>query len=307
MDFLALISLRTFCAVLSRIPVVLGTRIIGGVLGVLFRIAPKYRRIARRNLALAFPEKDGEWREARLRESEQSLARVLLDFARLHRLDAAWVREHVDCPFLPRFEAIKGENPGKGIVIATGHLGSFELLAHCVAMYGHPISFVVRNFTLPRVDRWWTATREAAGNRVIGRKGAFKEIMRDLQGGRDVAVLFDQNVTRNHAVFVPWFGVPAATTRAVALSALRTEAPVVVAGVGYKGGDRYEIMAEECDFKALYSRESLSADEKVAIMTAEMSARYVDMIRRYPGEWFWMHRRWKTRPEGEAEDIYRRS
>jgi len=304
MDLVALLALKFVCGVLSFIPPRLGIVILSSVLSTFFACVPKYTRIARRNLALAFPNESEARREEIRRESVRSLARVLIDFARLHRLDLAWVQEHIDCPFFPRFEAMKRENPGKGIVIATGHLGSFELLAHFVALFGHPISFVVRNFTLPRVDRWWTATREAAGNRVIGRKGAFKDIMRDLQGGRDVAVLFDQNVTRNHAVFVPWFGVPAATTRAVALSALRTEAPVVVAGVGYLGNDRYEVMAEECDFAELYRREDLSSDQKIEIMTADMSARYVGMIRRFPGEWFWMHRRWKTRPEGEAENIY---
>lgn len=304
MDLVALLALKFLCGVLSLVPSRVGTAILSGALAAFFACAPKYNRIARRNVALAFPDESAVRREEIRRESIRSLARVLVDFARLHRLDKAWVAEHITCSFFPRFEAMKRENGGKGIVIATGHLGSFELLAHFVALFGYPISFVVRNFTLPRVDRWWTATREAAGNRVIGRKGAFKDIMRDLQSGRDVAVLFDQNVTRNHAVFVPWFGVPAATTRAVALAALRTEAPVIVAGVGYLGDDRYEVMAEECDFAPIYRREDLSSDEKIELMTADMSARYVGMIRRYPGEWFWMHRRWKTRPEGEVENMY---
>src|SRR5690606_20029609 len=105
-------------------------------------------------------------------------------------------------------------------MMATGHLGSFELLAHCVSMYGFPISFVVRPFKLERLNAWWSGIREAAGNRAIARSGAFKEILKELTSGRDVAVLFDQNVTRNHAVFVDWFGRPAATTRTVALAAL---------------------------------------------------------------------------------------
>jgi len=304
MDLVALFGVKILCGMLSLVPPRLGTSVLSALLGAFFAVAPKYTRIARRNLLLAFPEESIERREEIRRESIRSLARVLVDFARLHRLDAAWVQEHIDCPFFPRFEAIKRENPGKGIVIATGHLGSFELLAHFVALRGHPISFVVRNFTLPRVERRWTAGREAAGNRGIGRKGAFKDIMRDRQSGGDVADVFEENVTRNHAVFVPWFGVPAATTRAVALAALRTEAPVVVAGVGYVGNGRYEVMAQECDFASLYRREDLSSDQKIERMTADMSARYVEMIGRFPGEWFWMHRRWKTRPAGEDENIY---
>lgn len=305
MDLFAYIGIRLLCGMLSVLPPHIGEACVGRVIQGLCALVPRYRRIARRNLQIAFPDESVEWREARIAESIRSLARVLVDFARLPRLDRTWVEAHVECPFLPRFEELKRQHAGKGVVIATGHLGSFELLAHAIALWGHPLSFVVRNFTLPRVDAWWTASREATGNKVIGRKGAFKDIMRDLQSGRDVAVLFDQNVTRNHAVFVPWFGVLAATTRAVALAALRTEAPVVVAGVGYRGNDRYEVLAEECDFTELYRAHDVAMEEKIRRMTAEMAERYVAMIRRYPGEWFWMHRRWKTRPEGEPEDLYR--
>jgi len=304
MDRLALLGLRVVCGGLRLLPPRVGESVVATVFRILLYLVPRYERIARRNLALAFPEETDKWRAARLAESIRSLARVLVDFARLPRLDREWVERHVTVPFLPRFEEIKRANPGRGVVIATGHLGSFELLAHSIALLGHPLSFVVRNFTLPRVDAWWTASREASGNRVIGRRGAFKDIVRDIQRGRDVAVLFDQNVTRNHAVFVPWFGIPAATTRAVALAALRTESPVIVAGVGYRGGDCYEVLAEECDFGAIYAATDIPTEEKVLRMTAEMASRYVGMIRRYPGEWFWMHRRWKTRPEGEAEDVY---
>jgi KDO2-lipid IV(A) lauroyltransferase len=305
MDRLALFGLRVVCGLLRLLPPRVGEAFVAAVLRIFLCVVPRYGDIARRNLELAFPEASESWRAARFAESVRSLARVLVDFARLPRLDRGWVERHVDVPFLTRFKEIKRAHPGRGVVIATGHLGSFELLAHSIALLGHPLSFVVRNFTLPRVDAWWTASREASGNRVIGRRGAFKDIVRDLQTGRDVAVLFDQNVTRNHAVFVPWFGIPAATTRAVALAALRTESPVVVAGVGYRGDDRYEVLAEECNFSALYAATDISTEEKVLRMTADMAGRYVEMIRRYPGEWFWMHRRWKTRPEGEAEDVYR--
>jgi len=267
-------------------------------------LAPRLRKTTLRNLEIAFPERDHGWRLALYKQSFSSLSRMFVDFARLHTLDKNWVEKHVSCAYLPRFEELKRNNPEKGVLIATGHLGSFELLAHCVAMFGYPISFVVRNFTLPRVDRWWRSVREAYGNRVIARRGAFREMVSDLNRGRDVAVLFDQNLTRNHALFVDWFGVPAATTKSLGLAALRSAATVIVASIRHVSGDNYCIDVVECDFSKIYADTNLSVDEKLVYITTVLSKEYESMIRRSPASWFWMHRRWRTRPTEQEKNIY---
>lgn len=306
-DLFVYIVVRSVIALLNALPLRVRIALVTATVRLVTAILPSFRKVSLRNLQLAFPDKDAAWHEDVLRRSRESLARVIVDFARLGELNSKWVRSNVDCKFLPRFEEMKKQYAGKGVMIATGHLGSFELLAHCVAMYGYPISFVVRPFKLPRFNAWWTGIREAAGNRAIMRKGAFKDVVRDLSSGRDVAILFDQNVTRNHAVFVDWFGRPAATTKTVALAALRTEAPVIVASMGYLGADHYVINARECDFRALYADAALSSDDKVLKITEELSKCYVDMIRAHPDEWFWMHKRWKTAAHEGDENFYKPS
>ncbi|NDC36764.1 MAG: hypothetical protein EBZ48_01795 [Proteobacteria bacterium] len=260
-------------------------------------LVPKLRRVSEENLTLAYPDHDATWRAALLERSYGSLGRVLVDFARLPSLDAAWVAAHIEFPAKARFEELMRSSNGKGLLIATGHLGSFELLAHCAPLHGHPMSFVVRNSKLPRVDAWWRAMREANGNQVISRKGAFREVVQRLESGQNVGVLFDQNVRAKHAVFVDWFGRKAATTKTVALAALRTECRVAVAGVRYLGDERYSIEYEDFNFEALYRDGTVTADEKVYRMTAQLAASYQKIIERSPHEWFWMHRRWRTRPE----------
>jgi KDO2-lipid IV(A) lauroyltransferase len=193
-----------------------------------------------------------------------------------------------------------------GVLIATGHLGSFELLGHAIGLKGYPLSAVARRFKSPRLDTWWRGLREATGNTIIDRQGAFREIVRTLATGRSVAVLIDQNVKANHAVFVDWLSKPAATTRAFALAALKTEAPVFVAAMIYTGGDTYRVEAVECDFSMTYRDETLPDVQKIEFITATISEHYCQMIRQFPEGWFWMHRRWKTRPPGEAENVYSR-
>lgn len=269
------------------------------VLRGLFILAPRHRRVALDNLAAAFPEASKAWRIQTYQECLWSLARVFVDFARLPVLTPAWVESQVECSFLARYRELKAAHPGMGVLIATGHLGSFELLAHCMPMWGHPLAFVVRNFKLESIDAWWTASRERWGNKVIKRRGAFKEVFKRLSSGQDVAILFDQNVTKNHATFVPWFGKLAATTKTPALAALRTGCPVVVAGIVSLPGDRYQVLAEECPINHIRDDPSLTSEEKVERITALLSARYEAFIRSQPGSWFWFHRRWRTRPDHE--------
>ena len=303
-DLLAITALRIVIAMLNLLPHRFRLQTVRVFIKCIVMAVPGYRRIALRNIDLAFPDATPEWRTQIFNASFSELARVLVDFARLDQLDEEWVQAHVECPFLSRFLEMKSSRPQQGILIATGHLGSFELLAHAVPILTNPIAFVVRNFTLPRVDRWWRARRERLGNRVISRQGAFREISHALNSGWDVALLMDQNVKRNHATFVDFFGIPAATSKTLAIAALRARAMVIVAGIIFLGEDRYRIEAVECDFSDLYADESVSSDDKVQRITQRVSDEYERMIRLQPEAWFWLHRRWKTRPEGERENFY---
>ena len=120
-----------------------------------------------------------------------------------------------------------------------------------------------------------------------------------------VGVLFDQNVTRNRAVFVNWFGIPAATTKAVGMAVLRCRPHVLVAGLISTGHDRYEMHCTELNFDVLCENSSASEEEKIRRITEEVVVEYEKLILQYPQGWFWMHRRWKTRPtEEDKEDFY---
>lgn len=305
LDIFALFALRLFVAFFNTLPLVMREALFYTILRLVFALFPSYRRIAMKNLQLVFPLQTVDEHERIYQESLRAFGRVFIDLARIHTLDEAWVKNHVECAYLPEYERIKRAHPNTGVIFATGHLGSFEILAHCVPFYGHPMSFVVRSFELPRVNRWWRSKRESRGNRAIDRRGAVKEVLAEIARGRDVGVLFDQNIKRNHAVFVPFFGRPAATTKLIGIAAIKERAPVVVASISYLGADRYRINAVEVDCTDLYSNQDISADDKIRTITERVSVEYEKMILANPGEWFWFHRRWKTTPEGEPEIFYK--
>ncbi len=305
LDLAAYIAIRSFVIFLNILPMGLRLGFCRRLTRIFLVFFPKYRKIALRNIALVFPEMTQDDREKLFQRSISATARFIVDSARLHTLDKEWVEKHVKLEFRPGEELPAGVGGNStGILIVTGHLGSFELMARASAMLGHPLSYIVRDFNLKRLDRWWKMRREEPGNRVIPRDGALIEVLKELDKGNCSAILFDQNVKRNHAVFVPFFGRPAATTKSVAFAALKMKVPVIVVSMSYEGDDNYIMHAEQCDFTSLYSDSSMSYEEKVRVLTEDVTKVFERMILAHPDEWFWMHRRWKTTPEGVPEDFY---
>ena len=304
LELIAYGFVRLTVSLLSALPQSSRVSLFGAIFRFAFVAIPRLRRTIDQNLRIAFPDKDQAWRDTIRRKNATEMGRLLADTVRLPSLTPAWGESHVEIPALEAYRQRLQENPPRGVLIATGHLGSFELLGHAIGLRGFPLAAVARKFRSRRFDRWWTGLREARGNKIIDRRGAFKEVVNRISSGMSAAILFDQNVTRNHAVFVNWFGVPAATTRSVALAALRTGAPIFVASIRFVGDDQYHVDAVECDYGDVYREEGMSNDEKVLVITQRLADRYCEMIRAFPEGWFWMHRRWKTRPDPEGARLY---
>lgn len=295
--------IRTLAWGLNCLPVERAVSVVCGLIKIGIFLAPRHERVAHRNFNLAFPDKGAAWKDEIWAGSLRSLARVVVDAVRLPKINAAWIQEHIDWPGRREFENLKRSHPGQGVLIASGHLGSFELLAQFTPTIGYPLAVIARPFKLKKVDAWWNGLRQVHGNYVVARRGAFSQVLQDLKSGQDVAVLIDQNVTAKYAVFVDWFGTPAATTRMFALAALRVSAPIVVASLSYRGGDKYDMHTVVMDLTSVYDSQ-LDFEGKLEEITRRVSRQYEEMIRANPQEWFWMHRRWRTRPEGELENIY---
>jgi KDO2-lipid IV(A) lauroyltransferase len=276
--------------------------LIKSIVRIVLLLKPKYWKIGIINLTEAFPDKDLAWCNSVMHECSAAFARLIVDFLRLSSVDLKEANELFEFPYRSRLDELRRNNIP--VIYATGHLGSFELLAHYLCVIGHPLSFVARTLRPRGLDRWWTLRREAHGNKVITRAGALKGVLRQLKRNQDVAVLFDQNVTRDHAVFVPWFGHAAATTKLIGLAALRTRAVVVVISMESLANQKYKIHTVECDFNSIYDDARMSPEEKVLEITSKVSSEYENMIRQNPGAWFWLHRRWKTAPEGVPEVFY---
>ena len=295
-DSLTALSLLLF----GKIPHQIRIAVIALLYHLVLIVSARYRRIAHRNIALVFPDKSFQERRAILSRSAISFARMVSDIFRLSHLSREWFERHVQ---IDRIEELRSLVKDRTVLYLGGHIGSFDLMVAAFGVLVQPVDFIVRENKSPIFEKWSTMVRTRLGNGVIPRTGGLRRILTQMKRGRSVGFLFDQNVTRNHAVFVPWFGRLAATTAAPGMVAERVRCPVIIVTGRFEGGDKYSVRWEELDPAAMYGQESSA--EEVRRKVCECAVAVLErVIKEQPEDWFWLHRRWKTAPEGVSEDFY---
>lgn len=263
-----------------------------------FHLARRQRRAGLRNLSMAIPELSDDDRRQILRGSFRNLARLLVEFSHFPELNKSNIARFVIHDGLENYhEAVRR---GRGIIFMTAHFGAWELSSFAHSIYGYPLKFVVRPIDNAKVDELITQYRTRGGNVPIQRRSAGRGILKALRNNEAVGILFDQNTTSDEGVFVDFFGIPAATTTAIAAFALRTGAAVLPGFLIWdeslgKHRLRFDPPVE------LVNTGDLAHD--VVENTKTFNAILEGYVRKYPGQWLWIHRRWKTRPEG-APSLY---
>jgi KDO2-lipid IV(A) lauroyltransferase len=255
---------------------------------VLDAAVPRFRRVALRNLELAFPEHDLAWRTARVDGFFESLGRSLSVFAKLPHIDASNVRDWIHYEGFEHYEAALAQ--GKGVLFATAHLGNWELSAYSHALMTAPMSVVVRPLDNPTIDALVAQRRTLSGNTLLSKRDFARSLLQALRKNEAVGILVDQNTSADFGVFVPFFGIPACTGTTFARLAARSGAAVIP---GFAVWNR----TKRCYVLRFYPVLTMTGDETAD--TACIQASIEAAIREYPDQWLWIHRRWKTRPAGE--------
>src|SRR5208283_2474462 len=171
-----------------------------GFVGLLEKSVPKLRRAARTNLAFAFPERSPEEREAIIDGVFRTAARVLVAFAKLPDINARNVHDWIQYEGLEHYQCAKAR--GRGVLVATAHLGNWELSAFAHALMTEPMGVIVRPLDNPKVDALVESRRRSSGNRPIGKKDFARAILKALAANEAVGILIDQNAALEASVFV---------------------------------------------------------------------------------------------------------
>jgi len=287
---------RIAFALFAALPLAAALRL-GAWLGALLCICDvPDRRVALVNLAIAFPEKSPAEHRRILRASCRNLGRVAVEFCHLPRLDARTINDVLTFADRGAWHRALARADERGAVIVTAHFGNWELLAYAHGLLGHPITLVHRPMHNPLFDDAITAIRAGAGTRAVKKKAAAKEALRALKRHSILVIPTDQNQTFSAGVFVDFFGKLACTSPGAARLAMLTGAPVLpvfLVREGESAHHRVEVLPEI---------EMVNSGDRVADIvtnTQRCSTVIEAIIRRYPEQWIWFHKRWKTRPVGE--------
>jgi KDO2-lipid IV(A) lauroyltransferase len=255
---------------------------------------PRLRRVAMRNLAMALPERTPEEHILIVDGVFRSIARLLVSLARFPRITKSNVHEWIRYEGYEYFELALAR--GKGVLFATAHLGNWELSAFAHALMSRPMHVVVRPLDNPRIDALVESRRGLSGNHLIGKKDFARSILQALKNNEAVGILVDQNAGLEDGVFVDFFGISACAGTGFAKFAAHSGAAVIPGFALWAEKERKYILK-------FYPPLPMTGD--IAVDTQMLHAHLERVIREYPDQWLWLHRRWKTRPAG-SKDLYGR-
>ncbi len=271
-------------------------RFVGGCIGLLsWALLPRLRRVGLRNLALALPEHAAGEHRRILRASFVSQGRQLAEFAQMRRYTATQAQEFIRYEGLERFLAAHAA--GRGVLVLTAHLGAWELSSFFHSLMGYPMGLVIRRLDNARVDKLVNGIRTLHGNRVLHKDDFARGLLKAMHSGEAVGILMDTNMTPPQGVFVPFFGTEACTASGLARVALHSGAAVLP---GFLLWERAEGRYVLHFGPELTLQRSGDAERDALANTALFTRTLEDYIRRYPEQWLWVHRRWKTRPPGQS-------
>jgi KDO2-lipid IV(A) lauroyltransferase len=271
-------------------------RLVGAGIGRLaFALFGRLRRVGLRNLRMAYPDASDGDRLATLRGVYRNLGWLLAEFCQMRRYSREQAGDFIEYEGLDRY--LSARDLGRGVLVLTGHLGAWELSSFYHSLAGMPMGLVIRRLDNPLVDEFVNRIRCLHGNRVIHKDDFARGLISSMRAGETVGILMDTNMTPPQGVFVPYFGLLACTAAGLARIALKTGASVIP---GFLLWDevrgKYILRWGE----VIEPVRSGDAEADALANTALYTATIERYVREYPDQWLWMHRRWKTRPAGDA-------
>jgi Kdo2-lipid IVA lauroyltransferase/acyltransferase len=249
---------------------------------------PRLRRTAMRNLELAYPDKSPAERRAVADEVFLTIARLIWTFAHFPSFDRQNINNVIRYDGQEHY--LEAKKQGRGVLFATAHFGNWELSAFAHALMTEPMNIMIRPLDNPGIDAQVEARRRLSGNRLIIKWDSARQVLRALHQNEAVGVLIDQNTSPQEGVFVDFFGTPACANTAFAKIAAKTGAAVIPG---------FAIWSEAEGKYILKFHPPLEVSGDAEEDTRRLHAILEQVIREHPGQWLWIHRRWKTRPPGE--------
>ena len=299
-DRLLYLALRLVAAALHCFPVNTNLQTAKLFGSLLYRFDRRHRERALGNLRRSFPDMPQRRRERLAERSMQQM--VMLGIEVLFTTRILNLRTYSRYVELTNFREfldlmLRGE---RGVILLTGHYGNWEILGYVLATIGLPTTSIARPLDNPYISEYIFGVREKTGQRIIGKKGATSEVTEVLDAKGAVGFIADQNAGAK-GMFVDFFGRKASTYKSIGLLAMEYEVPVVV-GYARRVNDRFQFVVGVQDI--IHPADWKNQDDPLRYITQRYTKSIEDFVRLDPGQYLWVHRRWKTRPKGETPEAF---
>lgn len=246
------------------------------------------------NLRLSYPEKSLTWLEQTTRRSFEHIVMLAFDVlytTRLIRI-STWTKY---LEFDQITEPLRLMLHHRGVIMVTGHYGNFEVLGYALAVLGLESYSIARPIDNPYINKFLLGVRERQGQKIIDKKGATTDMLEILDSGSILSFIADQNAGRK-GIFVDFFGRKASTYKSIGLLAMQYDLPIIV-GYARRVQDQYRF--ELGYHRIIKPEEWKEQDDPLRWITAEYTRGIEGIVRADPEQYWWVHRRWKTRPREE--------
>jgi len=288
-DFVAYVLVRVLNIIFSVLPVSF-TLWLGRRLGVVaFWVNKKRRLIAYANLKAAFAnEKSPKELRAITRRVYQNMVQTFMEVLNLTKVNRKYVDKYVDIVNMERIE--NAAKSGRGTVLLTAHFGDWELSSLVSAAVGFPITVLVREQKMKRLNEVLNRLRESNGCKVISKGMDVKNLIRTLRDKEIVGILADQDAGKS-GMLVNFFGRPTSSHYGSLEIAKRTDSIILPTFIMRTHGPYHKLFLEEyIDFRNMQSEDSVRDNLQKYMSLLEK------YVRQYPDQWLWLHKRWKSTP-----------
>lgn len=300
LDYLQYIALRVVTMMLHCWPVEWNLRLAEYLGNLIYRIDKRHRLRAIHNLTRSFPHYSAKHIDRLAQESVRQLVMLFIEVlftTRLIRIDT--FTRHVRLGnFRNTLQLLMTRH--RGLIMLTGHYGNWEILGYVLGSLGFPTVSVARPLDNPYVNQWLLGVREKKGQRIVDKKGATADITATLDAHGTVAFIADQNAGPK-GIFVDFFGRKASTYKSIGLLAMQYNVPVVI-GYARRLGPQFQFEVGSQDI--IFPQDWENQDQPLVYITQRYTRAIEDFVSAAPGQYLWVHRRWKTRPKGESPEAY---
>ena len=291
-DYATYLLVRLVTTVLHCFPLETAMHLAAFVGDIMYRVDKKHRVRSMENLRASFPDK-----------SERELKKLTRDSFRLFPMlgvEVMLTPRYVKLEKLAKHFVLGDLGPAlrlmvereRGVVLVTGHYGNWEVLSYALAVMGFEMVATARGLDNPYINEFVLGVREKKGQRIVDKRGALKIVPEVLEDHGAVGFTADQDAGKK-GMFVDYFGRPASTYKSIGILAMRYEVPIVV-GFARRIGYDFRFQLDVAD--VIYPGDWDAEADPLRYLTQRYTRAVETAVRGEPGQYLWLHRRWKTRP-----------